>query len=154
MNDAVIAGLAREIVVADFFPHAPETVWKALTSGALMSRWLMEPAGFEPVVGSRFTFQTTPGGKWDGTIHCKVLEAIPSRRLVYSWKGGHADNSGYGSPLDTVVTWDLVASEGGTHVTLTHAGFELPRNESAFRTMSGGWKTVVPRLRKTADGLD
>ena len=154
MNEALVEGATRDIVVADFFPHRAEIVWKALTNGALMSRWLMEPAGFEPVVGSRFTFQTKPGGKWDGTISCQVLEAEPNRRLVYSWKGGHADNTGYGSPLDTVVTWELVEAESGTHVTLTHAGFELPRNESAYRTMSGGWKTVVPKLRETADDLN
>lgn len=154
MNDVVTIVTTRAIVVADVFPHAAETVWKALTDGTLMSRWLMEPIGFEPVVGNRFTFQTTPGGKWDGTIRCEVLEAVPNRRLVYSWKGGHAENVGYGSPLDTVVTWELAAGEGGTHVTLTHAGFELPRNESAFRTMSGGWKTVVPKLRETADDLN
>jgi uncharacterized protein YndB with AHSA1/START domain len=154
MTDALAGDTTRDIVVSDFFPHAADTVWKALTNGALMSRWLMEPAGFEPVVGSRFTFRTTPGGKWDGTIRCEVLEATPGRRLVYSWKGGHEENVGYGSPLDTVVTWELDPREGGTQITLTHAGFELPRNESAFRTMSGGWKTVVPRLRATADDLD
>lgn len=154
MKEPLVAVVRRDISVTDFFPHSAETVWKALTNGALMSRWLMEPAGFEAVVGNRFTFRTTPGGKWDGTIFCQVLEAEPNRRLVYSWKGGHADNVGYGSPLDTVVTWELAAGEGGTHVTLTHAGFELPRNDSAFRTMSGGWKTVVPKLRETADDLD
>ena len=50
----------RDIVVDEVFPHAPETIWKVLTSGALMSRWMMTPAGFEPVEGNRFTFQTTP----------------------------------------------------------------------------------------------
>lgn len=154
MTEHETATATREIVVADVFPHAAETIWKVLADGALMSRWLMEPTGFEPVVGNRFTFQTTPRGKWDGTIRCEVLQAVPNRRLVYSWKGGHEDNVGYGSPLDTVVIWDLQPAPGGTKVVLTHGGFELPRNESAFRTMSGGWKTVVPRLRETADGLD
>ncbi len=154
MNDALLSATTREIVVRDVFPHRPEVVWKALTSGALMARWLMEPAGFAPVVGTRFTFRTTPAGAWDGTIRCQVLEAVPARRLVYSWAGGHADNAGYGSLLDTVVSWDLAPVGGGTQVTLRHGGFELPRNESAFRTMSGGWTVVVPRLRAAADDLD
>jgi len=49
----------------------------------------MAPKGFEPVAGSHFTFQTTPAGEWDGTIHCEVLEVVPNERLSYAWKGGH-----------------------------------------------------------------
>ena len=49
----------------------------------------MTPTGFEPVKGKRFTFQTTPGGAWDGVIHCEVLEVIPNERLVFSWKSGN-----------------------------------------------------------------
>ena len=97
----------QDIVVDEVFPHAPETIWKTLTTGELIGRWLMAPTGFEPVKGTRFTFQTKPAGAWDGVIHCQVLEVMPNERFVYSWKGGHEANVGYGSPLDTVVTWTL-----------------------------------------------
>lgn len=136
----------RDIVLDEVFPHAPATIWKALTSAQLIARWLMPPKGFEPVVGNAFTYQTTPGGSWDGVIHCRVLEVVPNQRLAYAWKGGHADNVGYGAPLDTVVTWSLTAVEGGTRVRLVHAGFVMPRNESAYTSMSGGWKKVVRQL--------
>ena len=89
MNDAALKSDIQDIVVDEVFPHAPETIWKALTTGALISRWLMAPTGFEAVVGNRFTYQTTCGGAWDGVIHCEVLEIIPNKRLSYSWKGGH-----------------------------------------------------------------
>jgi len=80
-----------------------------------MGRWLgMEPAGFEAVVGGRFTYRTTPAGEWDGTIQCEVLDVIFNERFVYSWKGGHEGNMGYGAPLDTVVTFTLKKVEGGT----------------------------------------
>ena len=79
----------REIVVEDVFPHAPETIWKTLTDGALMARWLgMTPTGFEAVEGNQFTYKTTPAGAWDGTIRCEVQEVIPNERLVYAWRGG------------------------------------------------------------------
>lgn len=136
----------RDIVIDEVLPHAPATVWKALTSAQLIARWLMQPTGFEAVEGNAFTFQTTPGGNWDGVIHCRVLEVVPNRRLVYAWKGGHKDNVGYGAPLDTVVTWSLTAVEAGTRVSLVHAGFVLPRNETAYSGMSGGWKKVVRQL--------
>ncbi|MCB8879944.1 SRPBCC domain-containing protein [Acidisoma cellulosilytica] len=147
MSDAASLSPSQDITVTDIFPHAPETIWKTLTSGALMGRWLgMTPVGFEPVIGNRFTYRTTPAGEWDGTIHCEILDLIPNRRLRYSWKGGHAGNTGYGSPLDTIVTFTLEKVTGGTRLSLVHAGFVLPRNETAYRNMSGGWTKVIPRI--------
>ncbi len=146
MTAAALKPATQEIVVEEVFPHPPEKIWKTLTDGRLMGKWLMEPTGFEPVKGNRFTFKTTPGGKWDGTIHCQVLEVVPNERFVYSWKGGHAANVGYGAPLDTVVTFTLARVEAGTRLKLVHAGFEMPNNETAYRNMSGGWKKVVGNL--------
>ena len=147
MSDAALQTRAEEIVIDEVFPHAPETIWRTLTSGKLMGRWLgMEPAGFKPAVGNRFTYRTTPAGEWDGTIRCEVLDAIPNERFVYSWKGGHEGNVGYGAPLDTVVTFTLKKVEGGTRLRLVHSGFVLPRNDTAYRNMSGGWNKVVPRI--------
>lgn len=136
----------QAIVVEEVFPHAPAVVWKALTDNALMGRWLMAPAGFEPVAGKRFTFQTRPAGEWDGTIHCEVLEVVENERLSYAWSGGHEANVGYGSKLETIVTITLSAVEAGTRMRLVHSGFLMPRNETAYRNMSDGWKVVVKRL--------
>src|SRR4051812_48829858 len=117
----------RDIVVDEVVPHSPEVVWRALTDAGLISRWLMAPQGFAPVVGAEFTYQTTPGGAWDGVIHCRVLEVMPNRRLVYAWQGGHEDNvTGYGAPLDTVVSFTLTPTEAGTQVQLVHSGFVIP----------------------------
>ncbi len=144
----------QDIVVEEDLPHPPAKIWKTLTSGALIGRWLMPATGFEPVKGKRFTFQTKPGGAWDGVIHCQVLEVIPNERLAYSWKGGHEDNVGYGAPLDTVVTWTLSPTATGTRLSLVHAGFVVPRNRSALETMGGGWKKVVPTLGAIAGEQD
>ena len=146
MNQAAVKAEPQDIVIDDVFPHTPETLWKTLTSAELIGRWLMKPTGFAAVEGTRFTFQTTPGGQWDGVIHCQVLEVLPNRKLVYAWKGGHESNVGYGAPLDTVVTFTLEAVEAGTRVRLVHSGFVLPRNEIAFNGMSGGWAKVVQTI--------
>ena len=147
MNQPALKSDTQDIVVDEVFPHAPPLIWKALTSGELISRWLnMTPKGFEPVKGNRFTYQTTPGGAWDGVIHLQVLEAVPNERLVYTWQGGHEANSGYGSPLDTVVTFTLTKAEGGTRLRVVHSGFVLPRNDGAYQNMSQGWKKVVSRI--------
>jgi uncharacterized protein YndB with AHSA1/START domain len=146
MNSAVLESDTQEIVVDEIFPHTPETLWKTLTNGELMGRWLMVPTGFKAVKGTRFTFQTTPGGAWDGVIHCQVLEAIPNERLVYAWKGGHPENTGYGAPLDTVVTWSLTKVGDGTRLRLVHSGFVTPKNDSAYEVMGEGWKKVVAKV--------
>lgn len=150
MNDA--APDTRQIVVEAVFPHAPETIWKTMTTGELIGRWLMPPTGFEPVRGNRFTFQTRPAGEWDGVIHCQVLEVTPHERLVYSWRSGHAGNTGYGSLLDTIVTWTLSRATTGTRLRLVHSGFVVPRNKSALETMGNGWQKVVPGIGSIADG--
>ncbi|WP_407174743.1 SRPBCC family protein [Bradyrhizobium sp. STM 3562] len=151
MTDAASKLDTQEIVIDEVFPHAPETIWKTLTSGELMSRWIMAPTGFEPVEGKHFTFQTKPAGAWDGTIHCQVLEVKRDERLAYAWKGGHDGNVGYGSQLDTVVTWTLSRVENGTRLRLVHSGFVLPRNDTAYKNMSEGWKKVLQNLGSIAD---
>jgi uncharacterized protein YndB with AHSA1/START domain len=146
---------SQEIVVDEVFPHAPETVWKALTTGELIGRWMGNaPTGFEPVKGNHFTYQTRPAGAWDGVIHCQVLEVMPNERLVHAWKSGHEGNAGYGSRLDTVVTWILSRVENGTRLRLVHSGFVTPKNDSAFKTMSEAWKKVVHSIGDIADEQD
>jgi uncharacterized protein YndB with AHSA1/START domain len=123
-------------------------VWKALTSAELIGRWLM-PNDFVAEVGRRFTFRTRPMGDWDGVVHCEVLELVPQEKLVYSWKGGSRGNAGYGSALDSVVTWTLAPAAGGTHLRMVHAGFRSPDNDVAFDAMNPGWSRIlqsIPRV--------
>ena len=83
MNDAAVQSATQQIVVEEVFPHTPETIWLTLTNGTLIGRWLMEPTGFEPVRGNRFTFHTKAAGAWDGTIRCEVLEVVPNERFAF-----------------------------------------------------------------------
>ena len=155
MSDAATLTDSRQIEVDEVFPHTLDVVWKTLSSPAMMGRWLkMEPMGFAPTVGTHFTYRTTPAGAWDGVIHCQVLEVIPNQRLAYAWKSGHADNVGYGAQLDTVVTFTLSAVETGTRLRLVHSGFMLPRNETAFKGMSEGWRGVVQRIDALSSDQD
>jgi uncharacterized protein YndB with AHSA1/START domain len=119
-----------------------------------MIRWMMEPNGFELVVGNRFTFKTKPAGAWDGVIHCEVLEVKPNERFVYRWQGGHADNVGYGSQLDTLVTFTLSRSDKGTRLRLVHSGFTLPENESAYGNIGQGWPKCFEKLEGLSAELE
>lgn len=147
MNDAAIVAETRQIVVDEVFPHPPEVLWRTLTTPELMGRWLkMQPTGFEATEGNRFTYQTSPAGEWDGVIQCQVLDVVPNERLAYSWRGGREENVGYGSRLETVVTFTLSRTGQGTRVRLVHSGFVMPKNETAFRNMSDGWAKVVQTI--------
>ncbi len=141
----------RNIVIDEVLPHTADIVWKTLTTPELIGRWIMRAEGFEAVEGKAFTFKTSPGGAWDGVIHCRVLEVVPNARLSFAWKGGHPDNpDGYGAPLDTVVTWTLTPVEAGTRVKLVHAGFVMPRNANAHHHMGLGWAKIVKQVGQVA----
>ena len=155
MNIAALKSHTQDIVVEEVFPHTPEMIWKTLTSGALIGRWLkMAPKAFKPVKGQRFTFQTTPAGAWDGVIQCEVLEVVPNQRFAFSWQAGDEGNVGYGSRLDTIVTFTLAKADGGTRLRLVHSGFVMPKNDGAYKNMSGGWKKVVPQIGAIAGERD
>jgi uncharacterized protein YndB with AHSA1/START domain len=148
VNDAT-----KTITVEYELPRPPEKVWRALTDAALVSKWLME-TDLRPEVGHRFTFRAQPAPGWDGVVHCEVLEVVPNQRLRYSWRGGAKQNSGYGSPLDTVVTWTLTPKGNGTLLRLEHSGFTA-QNAFAFDNMSKGWSGhIADRLRQTASQLE
>ena len=152
MNNDASKPDTHDIVVEEVLRHAPETIWKTLTTGELIDRWLMKSTGFEAVQGTRFTLQTTPAGAWDGVIHCEVLEVMRNERLSYSWQGGHDDNAEYGSRLDTVVTWTLAKVDGGTRLRVVHSGFVLPKNATTFRNLSEGWQKVVGQIGVISGG--
>jgi len=153
MSNDASTDCTQDIVVEEVFPHAPELIWKTLTSGALMARWIEMPmSGVEPVVGQRFTLQTTPAGAWDGFIRCEVLEVIPCERFAYTWVSGHEANVGYGSKLETVVTFILSRVGNGTRLRVVHSGFILPKNAKTFGNLSNGWKKVVGTIGAMSGG--
>jgi uncharacterized protein YndB with AHSA1/START domain len=74
-----------------------------------------------------------------------VLEVVPNEKLVYSWNGG-ADDSRTVAKLNSVVTWTLTPTEGGTLLKLVHSGFRSPGNDFAFDAMSPGWNRIMTRI--------
>jgi uncharacterized protein YndB with AHSA1/START domain len=140
------------ITVEKVLPHAPEKIWRTLTSSDLIATWLM-PNDFAAAIGHRFNFRARPMGSWDGVVHCEVLACEPPRLLRYSWKGGSDADPAKGSKLDTTVTWTLTPVEGGTHLKMVHDGFVLPKDIYAFDAMSPGWSRIADRIGSTVAEL-
>lgn len=136
------AAVTRSLVVEQEFPHPPGKVWRALTEGGLMKEWLMDN-DFKPVVGHRFHFRNKPVADWDGVIESEVLVVEPDRKLSYRWNA---------LGLESVVTWTLVATEGGTLVRMEQAGFRADQ-DAAYKGAGYGWKKFIGGMERVVAGL-
>src|SRR5215471_5057272 len=134
--------MTRTIKHSIFYSHGPEMVWEYLTKSELISQWLM-PNDFQPRVGHEFTFKTRPlpSFEFDGIVYCKVLEIVPLKKLVYSWKGGPGGGK---INLDSIVTFTLMAKSDGTELLLEHSG--LMENVNIYTAMSDGWLKNIRKI--------
>jgi uncharacterized protein YndB with AHSA1/START domain len=149
MNDVATTAATRTLVVEREMPHPPERIWRALTQSALIEEWLMKN-DFEPRVGHRFNYRSEPmPPRWNGVVDCEVLAVEPNKRLAYTWNssGEEAANG-----LNTVVTWTLTPTKGGTHVRMEQSGFR-PQDEFFHKGASYGWQKMVATLEQVAGRL-
>ncbi len=138
--------MQKEIKHQFTFSQPPEVVWEYLTNSELLAQWLM-PNDFKLIVGHRFQFGAKPKLKFgfDGRIYCEVMEIVPFKKLVYSWKGGLSKEN---PSLNSTVIWTLTPSNNGTVLTLEHKGFKGIKNYLAYFIMNKGWAKIGKRLFK------
>ncbi|MBI3661992.1 MAG: SRPBCC domain-containing protein [Acidobacteria bacterium] len=125
--------MKRDLKFEMVYPHPPEKVWCAITDSAAIADWLM-PNDFQPRLGHKFMFTSTPQPGWDGKSYCEVIELDPPRCLAYTWRGG---------PIDTVVRFTLEAVAGGTHLRLEHNGFRGVKALMVSTIMGRGWRSMI-----------
>ena len=131
------------LVIEREMPHPPEKIWRALTQGALIEEWLMKN-DFQPLVGHRFSFRSTPVPGWDGVIDGEVLLLEPNSRLSYSWET-------MGSK--SVVAWTLTPTKSGTHVRMEQNGFRS-QNDANYKGATYGWTKFIGNMERVVAGLD
>jgi uncharacterized protein YndB with AHSA1/START domain len=133
----------HSLVIEREMPHPQEKLWRALTESSLIQEWLMTN-DFEPVVGHRFNFRSTPVPGWDGIINSEVLTLDPISRLAYRWTS---------MGMETIVTWTLTPTEGGTHLRMEQSGF--PSQEGPyFKGARYGWQNFIGKLESCVGGLE
>lgn len=115
-------------------------VWRALTDVDDMRHWYFTLPKFEARVG--FEFEFLAGKAETKYLHrCKVTEAIPEKRLAYSWR-----YEGY--PGDSLVTFELFAEGKKTRLRLTHTGLETFSGTADFAkaNFQRGWTSIFGSL--------
>ncbi|MGA7914190.1 MAG: SRPBCC domain-containing protein [Candidatus Acidiferrales bacterium] len=137
------AAPSRTLVIEREMPHPPEKIWRALTQGALIEQWLMKN-DFQPVVGHRFSFRSTPVPNWDGLIEAEVLVVEPNSRLSYSWAT---------MGMQSVVLWTLTPTTTGTHLRMEHSGFRS-EEDAAYKGARYGWQNFIGKMEQVVGGLD
>ena len=138
-TETITAPLVKETLIKS----TPDKVWSALTDPEKVKQWFMDPIGFKPEVGNEFTMTATNKGK--EYLHlCEVMEVIPEKKLMYSWK--YKD-----TPGESFVTFELSAEGDKTRLKLTHEGLETFPQDSddyARKNFDAGWTHFIEKTIK------
>lgn len=133
----------QDAVLAEIHIDAPpERVFQAITDPRQMLQWWGQKGLYRC---SSFHTDVRPGGNWRSegvnengqSFHVggEYLEVDPPRLLVYTWIAGWTGD------LETTVRWELSESDGGTLVTIRHAGFAA--RPGAVKEHALGWQRVL-----------
>ena len=128
----------KKSIVLERVLNAPvSTVWSALTDKQKMKEWYFDMSDFKPETG--FEFTTVAGGEKKYLHLFKVTEAIPNKKLAYTW-----EYDGY--PGSSLLTFELFDEGEKTKLKLTHEGLEtFADNGSDFQLASfnKGWNSII-----------
>jgi len=121
-------------------PVGPDEAFALVTDPERLRRWTAVCATVDLRAGGTWTWRVTPAHVAGGRVH----EVEPGRRLVLGW-GWEGDQA---LPPDaSTVTVTIEEIDGGSRLTLTHAG--LPTAESVAGHAEG-WQHYLDRLELLA----
>lgn len=123
------------------YAHPIKDVWAAITEQEKISTWFIK-CDFRAEKGYRYKLLSESDSceQVGGTI----LKVNPVHELVYSWIVA-------GTDVETTVSWKLEEKDGGTLLTLQHAGISgYPNEQTAlkfFESFDSGWDKCVDSLK-------
>ena len=140
--------MQKDIMQKWFFQQPPKDVWEYLTRPELIEQWLMK-TDFKPIKGHKFSFTFTakPDSRYEGVVHCEVLEVIPFSKLSYSWDGRTQDKS---RNFNSTVVWTLISKDNGTELQLQHSGFEVLED---VLNHTSGWNSCLKRFEESLNAV-
>jgi len=134
--------LTDAVVVERIFNAPIARVWQALTDVDQMRAWYFDLKEFKPETDFEFEFVVEHEGVKYHHL-CKVTEAIPQKRLAYTWRYK-------GEPGDSLVTFELFPEGEKTRLKLTHTGLEtFPKTPAyARKNFEAGWTAIATELEQ------
>lgn len=136
-------GETRTVIVERQFAASADKLWRALTQPHLIEAWLMKN-DFKPVEGHRFSLRKDPSPEISVVIDCEVKVVDPNRTLSYTW-------AAYGT--ETVVTFTLTPTAGGTILRLEQAGFQADQ-KAAIKGANASWPHFLAALEDVLKRID
>ena len=129
--------MVAPVIIEEDFNAPIDKVWGAITDKKKMKHWYFDVSDFKAEPGFEFRFN---GGNEEKTfVHlCKVIEAIPEKKLSYSWRF-------QGYPGNSVLSFELTPKGNKTHLKLTHQGIETfpDQPEFAKENFVLGWNQII-----------
>lgn len=138
--------IEREIVI-----DAPiDVVWRVVTEPDQIRQWFTDETEIELRVGGtgRLHFQS-------GDSYQLLIEALePPRRFAFRWV--QPEGSIVRAENSMLVEFTLHPEEGGTRLRVVESGFDSvdwsdPRKQKYADDHTGGWQTILGRLRDHAE---
>ena len=127
---------------------SPEVVFEVISRPEHMREWWPDDARFETVVGApgELVWRNTETGETT-TVELAVVEVDPPKRFSFRWCFTEPDRSGN----SLLVTFDLLAIDGGTRIRMTETGFremgwEVAVLEAQYADHESGWDHYMPKL--------
>lgn len=153
--------MIRSIKLKTVLPYPPALVWKALTDARILGTWFMEN-NITLLPGAEFEFKMAPQKGWDGITHCQILHIEPLKQIAYTYKGEatgekalacagiHSDSAdkagkGFFTKLNTILTFDLSPTCGGTILTMRQSGYNGLLQVLVSYIMQMGWKKQLKK---------
>jgi uncharacterized protein (TIGR03086 family) len=124
-------------------PVSPEDAFALLTEPERLRRWQTVSARVDLRAGGEYRWTVTPGHVAAGTFR----EVEPGKRVVFGW--GWEGNPDL-LPDASTVTVTVEPTDGGTRVTLEHAGL----TDEQARSHAEGWSHYFERLEDVAASGD
>ena len=153
--------MTRTIQLQTVLPYSPALVWQALTDKKVLGSWFMEN-DIEPIPGHYFTFRMAPQKGWDGITYCEIIAVEPLKQIAYTYQGEasgekalacagiHSSTAdkitkGIFTKLDTVLSFTLEPTCGGTILQLKHSGYKGLKLVLISLIMQMGWKKQLKK---------
>lgn len=131
--------MTKPVMVKTIYLKAdPDKVWRYITQKDKLAQWFHE-TDRDLSAQASFQYYSFHDDKADRKLMWgDVLDVDPPNKLVHTFTHQWLDG------VITTVTWELLAVEGGTQLTLTHEGI------TTFGELTGhdkGWDEHLLRLR-------